>query len=396
MRHAKSPLLALLLPLLPLLALTLTACDGGAPPLAPDDAASARVAADLVVRPGGSIQDAVDAARPGATILVHAGVYPEEVVIDKPNLQIIGVPAAGGGPVLANPGGLSCAFMVLDGGDGIVIRNFTVRGYEENGIYLDGVDGYRLSRIVAEDNGEYGLYPVRSTDGVIEHSVATGHEDAGLYVGQGTDAVLRHNEAYGNVIGIEVSTASDIQVVDNVAHGNGTGILVVLQPGLEVKEAADIRVWRNEVRDNNLADPDAHGLAHFAPPGAGILVIGADRVWVDGNTVTGNDYVAIGIANSGLLAELAGIPLDVEPFPDHVRVMGNVALGGGGPPPTELLPPGADLLWDGTGEGSCWTGNVYETSLNLDLLGGDPTPELPACDGPARGHERPDFPGGAE
>jgi parallel beta-helix repeat protein len=389
MRHSPSLLLALLL------ALLLPGCDDTAAPLGPEADRSQRAAADLVVWPGGSIQAAVDEARPGATIRVHAGLYPEEVVIDKPRLQIIGVPAAGGGPVLANPGGLDCGFMVLDGGDGIVIRNFTVRGYEENGIYLDGVEGYRLSHIIAEDNGEYGLYPVRSTDGVIEHSVATGHEDAGLYVGQGTDAILRHNVAWGNVIGIEVSTASSIQVVDNVAHDNGTGILVVLQPGLDVKTSRDIRVTRNEVRNNNFTGLLAHGLAHFAPPGSGILVIGSDHVWVDDNTVTGNDYIAIGIANSGLLAELAGIPLDVEPFPDHARVDGNVALGGGGPPPVEVLPPGADLLWDGTGTGNCWIDNRYESSLNLDLLGGVPSAELPACDGPARGHERPDFPGRA-
>jgi parallel beta-helix repeat protein len=383
-------LMAVLVPLI-----ALAACDRGTSPLEPDVPSWAAASADLVVWPGESIQDAVDAARPGATIVVHAGEDPEEVVIDKPGLRIMGVPAGDVRPVLANPGDLDCGFMVLEGGDGVVIQNFVVRGYTENGIYLDGVDGYRLSHIIAEDNGEYGLYPVRSVNGIMEHSVATGHEDAGFYVGQGTDAILRHNEAYGNVIGIEVSTASDIQVVDNVAWGNGTGILLVLQPGLAVKTAARVRVTRNEVRDNNLEDLAGHGLAHFAPPGAGILVIGVDDVWVVDNTVVGNDYVAIGVANSGLLAELAGIPLDVEPFPDHVRVAGNVALGAGGPPPSPLLPPGADLLWDGTGTGTCWTANEFESSLNLNLLGGLPTTELPACDGVAKGHERPDFPGRA-
>lgn len=52
-------------------------------------------------------------------------------------------------------------------------------------------------------------------------------------------------------------------------------------------------------------------------------------------------------------------------------------------------------LWDGTGAGSGWTGNRYETSLNLDLLGGEAPTELPACEGHPRGTERPEFPGGA-
>lgn len=367
------PLTGLLVPLV-----LLVACDD-APVLQPEEAAARRGGADLVVEPGGSIQDAVDAARPGARILVQPGTYHEEVIIDKRDLHIVGAVVDGAMPELENPGDLDCGFMVIAGGDGIVIENFVVRGYTENGIYLEGIDGFRLAGIVAEDNGEYGLYPVRSTDGILENSVATGHADAGLYVGQSSDVVLRDNEASGNVIGIEVSTASDIRVEDNTARGNSTGILVVLQPGLDVKTADDILLRDNIVHANNLPSFAGHGLAHFAPPGSGILVIGADHVRVVGNEVTDNEYVAIGLANSGLLAELAGIPLDVEPFPDDVRIDRNTATGAVGVPPVEGLPPGADLLWDGTGTDTCWKDNVFDSSLNLNLLDGSPTPVLPAC-----------------
>jgi hypothetical protein len=46
-----------------------------------------------VVRPGESIQAAVDAAEPGDTIVVQKGVYNESVVIEKDGISLRGVSA---------------------------------------------------------------------------------------------------------------------------------------------------------------------------------------------------------------------------------------------------------------------------------------------------------------
>ena len=48
-------------------------------------------AADIVVRSGQAIQDAVTAAKPGDTILVEPGIYKETVYIDKDNVTLRGV-----------------------------------------------------------------------------------------------------------------------------------------------------------------------------------------------------------------------------------------------------------------------------------------------------------------
>ena len=84
------------------------------------------------------------------------------------------------------------------------------------------------------------------------------------------------------------------------------------------------------------------------------------------NTVTGNDFVGIGVASSLVLGALAGLPpeafADIEPNPDKVRVQNNVVTANGASPPPIGF-PGVDLLWDGSGTKNCWSGNTFTTSL---------------------------------
>lgn len=336
---------------------------------------------DIIVLPGNSIQEAVDQAAPGDRIFIRPGVYRETVTISKPGITLVGLGQRDGMhgiPVIENPGGADDGIKVTSAATGVEIANLVVRGFEENGIYLRGVAGFALRDIVAVDNGEYGLFPIFSS-GIVERCVASGHSDTGIYIGQSSQVVIRDNTAFGNVNGIEVENSTDIQVIGNNTYGNTAGILVVLLPGFATKASSNILVEGNQVNDNNLPNFSTGGFERFVPAGSGILVVGTDQTTVRNNTVHGNSFVGIAVANTGLLAQLAGVPIDVEPFPDGARVENNTVTQNGGAQPIPFLPPGTDLLWDGTGVGACWTGNTFLTSLNLDLLGGNPSPSLPTC-----------------
>jgi parallel beta-helix repeat protein len=333
--------------------------------------------AAIVVRPGESIQAAIDQVGAGGRIEVMPGVYREALVISNPGVRLAGV--GDGDAVIENPGTEENGIVVTAAGTGVVIEHLVVRNFEENGIFLDHVNGFVLRRITAQNNGEYGLFPVFSTNGRIESCQVSGHSDTGIYVGQSTDVTIDQNVAFGNVNGIEVENASDVRVRHNDSHGNTAGIVVVLLPGLTIKAAAGVVVADNQVMDNNLPNFGGGGFEAIVPAGTGILVIGIDEVTVERNEVRGNQFVGIAVANTGLVAQLAGVPLDVEPFPDGTRVIGNTVLGNGGSQPIPFLPAGTDLLWDGTGTGSCWERNRAGTTLNLDLLGGQPSATLPAC-----------------
>jgi parallel beta-helix repeat protein len=338
-----------------------------------------------VVGPGESIQAAVDAAHPGDRIFLRPGTYAQAVTIDKPGIKLVGLGRrlesdGRGTAILENQGDEENGITVTGAGSGIEIVNLTVRDFKENGVLLVGVNGFHLSEVVAEHDGEYGLFPVLSSNGLIERCSASGHGDAGIYVGQSEHVAVRGSTAFGNLSGVEIENSSHIQVSGNESFGNVAGLLVVLLPGLSVKTSSDISLTDNNLHDNNRPNPSTEGIDAFVPTGSGILIVGTDATDVRSNRVAGNSFVGIGLANTGLLAQLAGVPIDdIEPFPDRVRVQDNTVTGNGGAQPIPFLPPGVDLLWDGTGTGNCWEGNVFDSSLDLDLLGGAPSPSLPRC-----------------
>lgn len=323
----------------------------------------------IVVHPGGSIQAAVDAAHPGDVIAIEPGTYAEAVHVAVPRLRLVGRSGPGrGGVVLENPGGEDNGITVAPGSDGFALVNITVRGFAENGVLLTGVHGFLLSQVSAQDNGEYGLFPVHSRDGVIERCRASGHNDTGIYVGQDTNVVIRWSVAFANVNGIEFENSDHVAAFGNDTYDNVVGILVVLLPGLDAKTSSGVVLAGNRVHDNNHPNFAPPGdLAAFVPTGSGILVVGADRVTVAGNVVTGNRFVGVGVASTLVLGQLAGLPpeafSDIEPDPDFDRIVANVVLRNGGATSPIPFLPAVDLLWVPAGTGNCWSRNRFTTSF---------------------------------
>lgn len=358
--------------------LAIAACDTADGPMAPPTGLSADRFGrpDIVVHPGGSIQAAVAGAAPGTVIGIEPGTYREAVTVNTPRLALVGaLDPYGAGVVIENPGGADNGITVNASAQGFALVNVTVRGFDENGVKLSGVEGFLLSQITAVDDGEYGLYPVHSSNGVIERCRASGHDDTGIYVGQSHDVTVRQSVTFANVNGIEFENSTHVRAVGNDTYDNVVGILVVLLPQLEVKVASDVLLAGNRVHGNNHPNfAPAGDLAAFVPTGSGILVVGADRTTVEGNTVSGNQFTGIAVGSSLLLGLLAGLPpeyfADIEPNPDHDTIEENVVTGNGTVPSPVPFLPAADLLWDGSGTGDCWSANTFVTGA---------PPALPAC-----------------
>jgi len=365
MRRSGGPLFLLLIA---------AACDSpnrlAAPPAI---SADRRASPEIVVHPGGSIQAAVNAAGPGAVIHIEAGTYAEAIHITTPGLKLLGQRGPeGAGVIIKNPGSAANGITVSAGADGFALKNVTVRGFKDNGVFLSGVNGFLLSGVTAQDDGEYGLFPSHSAHGLIERCRASGHNDTGIYVGQSHDVMVRKSVAFANVNGIEVENSTRVTVRENETYDNVVGILVVLLPGLDVTTTSDVRVAENRVHDNNHTNFAPPGdLASFVPSGSGILVVGAKRTTVTGNRVRGNQFTGIAVGSTLLLGALSGLPISgIDPDPKHVTVEHNAVTGNGGTSPIPFL-PAVDLFWDGSGVDNCWSENRFTTSF--------PT-KLPACD----------------
>jgi len=309
----------------------------------------------LVVKSGGSIQDAVDAARPGDTVEVEPGTYHQSVLVDVDRITLRGLVKGSQRAVLDGEGALTDA--VIASGHGFTIEGFALRDYTSNGITVHGATGVVFRDLVVDRTGLYGVYPVECKDVLVERVVVTGAKDAAIYVGQSADIVVRKSEVHDNVTGIEIENSTNALVEDNDAHHNTGGILVFLLPNNPSKVGHDTRVVRNRVIANNhpnFGDPSA--IVSKVPAGTGIFIMGADRTEVAGNEIRGNDSVGVAVISLAM-AFPPGATFDVGPIPEDNRIHDNVLADNGrhpAPAVKEIAGRGVDLLWDGSGWTNSW------------------------------------------
>jgi|SRR5215211_1601222 len=363
---------------------------------------SAPAAADTItVHRGDSIQAAIDTAHAGDRVLVKPGIYEEDghpcptepshtcaVSIEKNGIRLIGVPRPHHPVVLRADGDQDEGIAVgkSDDGDclsepskrvhGSVIGSLTVRGFEDDGVFLICVDHWRITLVRAVNNNEYGTFPSHTAIGRLDHSFASGANDTGHYIGQSRRARVDHNVARGNVSGFEIENSSHIRADHNLATGNTAGFLSFALPGLDIKQNSANLIDHNRSRANNKPNTcvEPEDTVCDVPPGTGILLLAADRNRVVENRVRGNNSFGIAVTNYCVAQNLSQAEceaLDIEPNPDGNRILSNRVVGNAGDPaPTFPAVFAVDLAWDTTGTGNCWAGNVAGTTF--------PSP-LPAC-----------------
>lgn len=322
----------------------------------------------------GSIQAAVDAASPGDTVLVPPGTYQGGVVLDKSGITIRGSRAAvidatghrygiqvGTGQVTPGSDGNGvCPAVSLQG---ITIDGLTIRDAGDVGLFMIGVDGFRITGGRYVDNAEYGPFPVCSRHGVIDRNDVSGTDDAGIYVGDDLGVTVRGNRVHGCAIGVEIENSQHSVVTGNVLTGNTVGALVSLLPGLPFPVNDDTVIAANQISRNNLPNPvppDSGDDVGLLPTGSGIINVGGDHVSILGNVILGNDSVGVGIVQSPFG------PADprLEVNPDGNTVRANVILHNGlRPDPLRATTPGADIVYDGSGVGTCFGRNVFGTDF---------------------------------
>ncbi len=351
------------------------------------------------VHKGGSIQAAVKSADPGDTVMVHRGTYklrghscPTEtghkcgVLIRKNRIRLVGK-----GKVVLKPKGdvhegiavvgsskrKTCVTKRSQRLHGSTIRGFTVKGFEDDGVFLACVDHYRVTRVRALDNNEYGIFPSHTVSGRVDHSFASGSNDTGIYIGQSRSGRVDHNTAKKNVSGFELENSSKIRADHNSASGNTAGFLSFALPDLDVKSNHDNRIDHNRASKNNKKNTclDPEDIVCMVPQGTGMLLVAADKNRVQSNRVSGNGSYGIAVVNYCVVTSTSTADckkLDIEPNPDGNRTTSNNVQGNGG---DQHLPKGFeffanDLDLDGTGQDNCWSKNVFKTSF---------PPTLPAC-----------------
>lgn len=389
----------------------------------------------IVVRPGQSIQKAIDQAAHGARIYVQAGVYRETadpvngLRINKSGIHLIGQNTPNKRVVLENAGNqsngivivpserndcmgchesLAPPFKLKPGVDptpmdakpvlyDIEVRGITIRNFKNNGLFTERVDGFRFIDVHSDNNPNYGIFPTLSSNGLIAHSRANGANDSGIWVETSENVLVSRNVVADNTNGFEVSNSDDIELTHNVARDNTVGFAILLLPDIFDNRAGAKRINMrdNQVLDNNRPNSAREGsILATVPAGTGILHLGVDESEITDNVVSGNKFTGIAIADYCVAVSGGGFACDKDPtitlefLADQSahsnKVAGNFAKGNGyDPGPIEENPfafAASDLTLltlpqypgDDPVHGNCYENNEYDTFFSLIGLGDPP------------------------
>lgn len=308
------------------------------------------------------VQEALILAEPGQTIELAAGVFEFTRSL---SLDVDRVVVRGQGDdktILSFKNQNAGSEGLLVTSDGVTLQDFAVEDTIGDAIKVKGADGITFRNVRTEwtggpkeTNGAYGLYPVESTNVLIDGCTAIGASDAGIYVGQSRNVIVRRSTAKYNVAGIEIENCYNADVYECVATHNTGGILVFDLPNLPQQGGHTVRLFNNEITNNDTQNFAPKGnIVGDVPTGTGIMIMANRSVEIFGNTLSGNQTANV-IVSSYHPGEGETPDPDYYPYPEAIHIHHNAFADGGNKPQGRwgmLMgvvagTPLPDIVWDG-------------------------------------------------
>jgi parallel beta-helix repeat protein len=282
-----------------------------------------------------------------------------------------------------------------------VIEDMAIEDTAGDGLTIQGGNNITVRRVRVEwtrgpntANGPYAIYPTECKNVLVEDSVAKGASDAGFYVGQSDQVVMRRNRAEYNVDGYEVENTEHADVYDNVATHNTGGLGVFNLPSLPKQGGKYVRVFHNQIYDNNNPNFAAKSLGaiYHLPAGTGMYVMAINNVEVFDNKIHDNNTTNLYVIEyNAALGEVKDARY--RPFTEQVSIHDNEIANGGKSPDLRqddvkalsaaLGGPLPDVLYDGVVDPKiraaqkgrnpaqiCISNNGSASFLNFDAGGG--------------------------
>jgi hypothetical protein len=212
-----------------------------------------------------------------------SGVRPEDVILDagKNYLKPMRPTARPGGNTPSsechtspddgvNPCWAKHVVLRADRADGLVGRNFLMRGAREHGFYTEETDGILLDRVKFFWNADYGHLSFTSDHHIVQNCDGFGSGDAVVYPGAAPqtgqyrkksfypkrryNTIIRRCDLHGSAMGYSGSMGNSVRVTNNRFYGNANGLTTdtLSAPGHPGFPADGMRIDHNWFYANNL------------------------------------------------------------------------------------------------------------------------------------------------
>lgn len=330
------------------------------------------------------IQEALILAEAGDEIVLGEGTF---TLTDGLSLDVDDVTLRGTGPdktILDFTAQQGSGEGLLVTSDNVMLRDFAMTNTKGDGIKSKGADQIVYYNLRVEwtggpktSNGAYGIYPVESENVLVDKAVVIGASDAGIYVGQSRNIIVRNSIARHNVAGIEIENSFNADVHSNIAAHNTGGILVFDLPNLPQQGGHNVRIFGNQITDND--EPNfapAGNIVASVPMGSGVMVIANHDVEIFGNAFDNNATANVMIVGY----QQAFDDPNYQPVARNVRIDQNSHGKAGFAP---AFPGGAQMaaafggemppiMWDGVeGDAANIASSDAVAFLNLGLTASD-------------------------
>ena len=216
-----------------------------------------------------TIQEGVDDASDGDTIVVYEGIYNENVDIDK-QIHLIGEGVDNVTVNAINPD--RDVFHVT--ADNLIVSGFTVKGSNQSGIYLDDVNNCTISDTYATQN-LYGIYLNNSSEITLENNVAE-LNFYGILLFKSSYNNLVNNNASINTIGFALDTSDYNSIRENKAFANINMTQSFYTGGIAIFNSVNNTLENNIIKDN------------VGPSGCGIATSGTMYTMINNNLLANN------------------------------------------------------------------------------------------------------------
>jgi parallel beta-helix repeat protein len=167
-----------------------------------------------------TITEGIDAVVPGKSVIVAAGTYNEQLIINKE----ITLQGASQDNTFITGSGITENLISLEA-DNITISGFTIDGDSSTsvGIYFDNYSFININNNLIKNNKDYGISYINSAP-IIEGNNIENNSSSGIKVATNGAGIIRNNSILSNQHGIRTYGDSCPEINRNNISNNNTGI----------------------------------------------------------------------------------------------------------------------------------------------------------------------------